>query len=479
MFVRYVDKLIEAWSREDGSSRNVLLVRGVRQCGKSTSITNFLKKSFGKDYVVFNFEKDQALQRVINQAQSFHECLEHLEIYSGIKIVNATRLAIFFDEIQKTPNLMAYLRFFKEDLPAIHVIAAGSYLELHADIVVSFPVGRISHLFMRPMNFEEFLLTRDKSAEIKALRMIIDEMGESHTDIQRLAKLLAPFHTNLTTLALEYEICGGMPAVVAELTKTRSLKKCRRVQNDLISSFKGDFQKYASKSSPDVRITANMVDIALSVLDRVNLLTKGVDYKEISSSHSAETIRKTIAFLESIGLILKVFATNAVDSPLSAGTIRRNYRLFPCDTGLFHALVKSEIPKIIDSNLHFSNDGVLGETYLVCELAKLSDIFSKEHNVFYWENTRTNKEARAELDALFFNRGTLYAIDAKRKRQHISHSMRFFHERFMKRDESKKVRLMPIISTMDELCDLGQGYISVPFYLTPFFMLDEESPRLI
>ena len=461
---RKIESYLSRWVEQPGGERGALIVRGVRQTGKTYSVKQFLSENFEGQNHTFDFEKDEILKEVVLGCSSLDAILDQLSISARSKLKEAGRLALFFDEIQAVPNLIRFLRYFKEDYPHIHVIAAGSYLEMMFDQIGSFPVGRVSYYFMSPMDFEEFLWSRGFEFESQALGKISGLSGDdSDAILTQLKNELLLSHEKLVNLALEYEVCGGMPAAVKILNQTSDLVQVREFQNDILSTYKEDFIKYVTAGVVSETVHENM----LKVLDSMETLAKRVKYSKISSSHS-ETVKKAITILEKIGLIHKVHFSNSFDSPLSSGKNSSDFRIFFCDSGLFHAMVSSELPTVITPDIHFSNDGVLGEYFLIGELIKRSDPKKKGHDVYFWENKK--KKDGAEIDALFIKGEFLFACDAKRRHQKVSASLRSYRERFDRHDSQRKQSLLCIVSSMDPLNQLQDRVLNLPFYLTPFLV---------
>ncbi len=391
--------------------------------------------------------------------------LEVLSIKARTKLGQQGPCALFFDEIQAVPNLIKHLRYFKEDYPHMHVVAAGSSLELALKNIGSFPVGRVVHLFMKPLDFEEFLWARDESflAEILATVKDVFDSGDRESFMKAMAQKTNQVHSRLVNLALEYELCGGMPAVVQKFLATSDLVACRDIQQDIMTSFRDDFSKYVKDSIITKKVREN-ID---AVLRNIGDLAKRVVFSRISSSH-ADTVKKAIDLLEDIGLVYRVYHTSAFDSPLSSGMDGNDYRLFLCDSGLFHALTNSSIPDLISPDIHFSNDGILGEYFLITELVKRSSFKRRDHEVYFWENKK--KSEGAEIDALLFCRNTLCAVDAKRKRQKVSPSLISFQNRHTKFDNNHKPALLALVSSMDPPGYLRADIVNIPFYMTPFIL---------
>ena len=73
-------------------------------------------------------------------------------------LIHIGETLLFIDEIQESLEAIQMLRYFYEEFPDLHVIAAGSLLEFTMKKVKNFPVGRVEYLYLHPLNFEEYLI---------------------------------------------------------------------------------------------------------------------------------------------------------------------------------------------------------------------------------------------------------------------------------------------------------------------------------
>ena len=197
---RTVDDELFAWKKE--KNRKVMLIRGARQVGKSSSVRNL---SLNFDYFLeINFEKDARAHSVFNGDLNPKEISEKLSILYKIPIIPGKTL-LFLDEIQSCPKAISSLRFFYEDFGELHVIAAGSLLEFALETLPSFGVGRIRSVFMYPLSYREFLSACGEDA-------LWDKVCESTPE----KPLFEQFHEKCTDYLKIFLIIGGMPAVVAD-----------------------------------------------------------------------------------------------------------------------------------------------------------------------------------------------------------------------------------------------------------------------
>ena len=171
---RYIFSDLKDWMLK--SRRKPLLLRGARQVGKTWLVERLAQQEF-KYYVKVDFEENPQLISLFEGALNPQKICAELELRTGISIIGGKTL-LFFDEIQICPRAIMALRYFYEQMPDLHVIAAGSLLEFVFS-EISFPVGRIQSLDVHPMNFSEFLLALNYQKAAAICNEPIIEISES------------------------------------------------------------------------------------------------------------------------------------------------------------------------------------------------------------------------------------------------------------------------------------------------------------
>ena len=236
---REIDHILLDWKNAD--RHKPLILRGVRQCGKTSAVRN-LSQQFA-DYIELNLEKEPDIGKIFEGELNINRIINRLELHFSKRISSDTLL--FIDEIQECPRAVTALRYFYEDKPELHVIAAGSLLEFvldgqKKDKPVDFPVGRVRSIFMYPFSFTEFLHGTGK--EILADYLKHTDFSETPNDAHK--ELLEEYKTFL--------IVGGMPEAVREYAETGSIQACQQIHRDIILNFKDDFNKYSRNVSPEI-----------------------------------------------------------------------------------------------------------------------------------------------------------------------------------------------------------------------------------
>ena len=310
---RNITKNLVEWQKK--ANRKPLLIRGARQTGKTYSIVEFGKAYFKGNVHIFNFEKNPEIHSIFEQNLDSLRILTDLELILNKHIESGIDL-LFFDEIQECPKAIMALRYFYEQIPNLHVIAAGSLLEFALQDI-SFPVGRLQMLHMQPMTFEEFLIANDKELLAEKIKQ---------PNIQLSASVLEMLHNELYT----YFILGGMPECVKIFIETGSLLDPINIQTDLIATFRQDFSKYAGHS--DKRCLNSVLS---SVAIRIG---EQIKYSQLAENYSNPTIKKAFDLLETARLFTKVRAATPGGIPLGASATEKKFKTVFLDIGLLSNL---------------------------------------------------------------------------------------------------------------------------------------------
>lgn len=378
---KIIDKLIQ-W--KTNVRRKPLLVRGARQVGKTYSITEFGKTHFNGNIYSFNFEKNPELHTIFEQNLDSKRILSELELVINKKIVPGNDL-LFFDEIQECPKAIMALRYFYEENPELHVIAAGSLLEF-ALRDISFPVGRLQMLFMQPMNFEEFLVAIGKELLVERL---------TQTGTQLPDNVLQMINNEM----YNYFIVGGMPECVRTFVNTGSFVETINIQTDLIATFRQDFSKYAQYA--DKRCLNSVLS---SVAQRTG---EQIKYSKLDENFTNPTIKKAFQLLETARLFTKVRAASPAGLPLGASASEKKFKTVFLDIGLLSNLSGFYSDKTINKKKFTSAyRGKMAEQFVGQELRGTAN-----QELFYW--SREARGSNAETDYLIEKEGKIIPIEVK------------------------------------------------------------------
>ena len=383
---RSIDDELLTWKND--KKHKVLLLRGARQVGKSSSVKNLAKKF---DYFLeIDFEKDIKAHDPFSGDLNVKEICEKLSILYKIPIIPDKTL-VFFDEIQNCPNAIRSLRYFYEEYPELHVIAAGSLLELALAELPSFGVGRIRSIFMHPFSYEEFLFACREEA-------LWNKVCESSP----VKPLYETFHEKCLEYLKIFLIIGGMPAVIADYTESGQILNSQNILNDLIVSLKSDFSKY-KKRVPDLRIQTAFDAVVNQSGNRFNYAkVEQLNYRQIKES---------LGLLQSAGLLISVIHSSANALPLGSEANFKKQKYLLLDTGILQRLLDMELSEIILSkNITFINKGAIAEQFAGLELLKSSSCYSQD-NLYFW--SREKSQSSAEIDYVVQKNGKIIPIEVK------------------------------------------------------------------
>ena len=377
---RNIDVELLEW--KNNPMRKPLLLRGARQVGKSSAV-----RHFGKEFKYFaevNFERHKAVKTFFQGDIDIRLIAQKIAKYINVPIEEGETL-LFLDEIQECPEAIMALRFFKEDYPGLHVIAAGSLLEFKLQELPTYGVGRIHTLFMYPMTFDEFLKANDENG-------LIDMKGQADSR----HPLDDAFHEKLVEYFRIYLLVGGMPEAVLAWIKTHDFNQCSRVQEDIILTYDDDFSKYKKRVSPDL-LRTTMRGICHQSGEKIT-------FKQISADYRSSQIREAVRLLTLAGLTTPVVATSGNGIPLDAEANEKNMKILFLDSGLLLTVLQLEgnlaqhlIEQIMTGNhQELVNKGGLVEMVAGLEILRNKPCVQRQR-MFYWEKSGNSI---AEMDYL-------------------------------------------------------------------------------
>lgn len=363
--LRFALNDLSHWKEKD--NRKPLLIMGARQVGKT-----WLMKEFGRTHykkvAYISFYNNNRMADVFQMDFDIERILMNLNIESGIAITPEDTL-IILDEIQDTPKVLESLKYFCEEAPQYHVMAAGSLLGVAIHEGVSYPVGKVDILDLYPLNFREFLHAMGEASLADALS------AKDYTLIDNFADKYLFWLKN-------YYYTGGMPAVVDAFRAHRDYEEVRQIQNDIVRQYEGDFGKHIdAKTLPRIRMVWNSIPMQLAKEN------KKFFFGQIKKGARSSDYEIAIQWLTDCGLVHKVNRVNEPHMPLKAYKSMNAYKLFLLDVGLLGALSELSAESILEGNdIFIEFKGALTEQYVLQQL--ISDTpytpyyFSTEKSTF-------------------------------------------------------------------------------------------------
>ena len=396
---RKIDRELIVWKEED--FHKPLLLRGARQIGKSSSVRKLAEKF--EYFLEINFEKNRNVYRFFEGDLDVKEICANLSVHFQKPII-PNKTLLFLDEIQACPNAISALRFFYEDYPELHVIAAGSLLEFALEELPSFGVGRITSMFMYPFSFAEFMSACGNE-------MLWNEVCKSSPQ-----KPLFPiFHEKCLDLLKKFLVIGGMPAVVSKFVENNDILSCQKTLNDLINSLKSDFSKYKSKV-PELRIQTAFEAVVHQAGGKFN-------YAKVEQL-SYRQVKESIELLEKAGLIIPVVHTSANGIPLGAEINLKKQKIILLDTGIFQHLLGLKLSEVLFSDdFDVVNKGAIAEQFVGLEFLKSTSCDMPE-NLYFW--MREKEKSQSEVDYVIQKKNKVIPIEVKSGKSGKMQSLHLF-----------------------------------------------------
>jgi len=381
-FNRHILKKLQEWKAS--YNRKPLILRGARQVGKTTLVKYFAMNY--KHSIFLNLEKTED-KFYFEKYSDVKTIIEALFLSHNISFSDINNTILFVDEIQESPKAIHLLRYFFEDIPELHVIAAGSLLEFAMKKIKSFPVGRVEYLYLHPLNFAEYL-----------------EAIEHNTAIEQLNKIpIKPFaHKTLLNLFNRYAIIGGMPEVVKTDIKNNNISDLSKVYESIWASYKNDVEKYTSNET-ERKVIKHIINTAHYYIDqRIKYHNFG------NSNYKSREVSEALRNLNDAKIIQIIYPTTDLEFPVKPN-LRKSPRLQFLDTGLVNYMLNIQEQMLGLYDLSNTFEGAI-IPHLICqEMISLNTIKDKTPN--FW--VREKKQSSSEVDLVYTYKDKVIPIEIK------------------------------------------------------------------
>jgi len=378
---RFIDVQLIKW--KESNRRKPLMIRGARQVGKTWSVKYFGEKYFNS-FILVDLERNQDWHRIFEKNLHAKRISVELEILTGKKIEPGKTL-LFFDEIQSCPRAIMALRYFYEEMPDLHIIAAGSLLEFTMQDI-SFPVGRIQSIWQHPLCFAEFL---QATGNDKAANIILSKP-------ENLSEAIHEFLCDQLKL---YFFIGGMPESIKAYIDSGSIQEAFEVQSEICDTYRMDFAKY--KPGID-KFCLNTVLTSIS-----QNVGRQIKYSRLGEDYSNPTLKKAFELLCLAGIINKVPSVDPSGLPLGVTASAKIFKALMLDIGLMRYL--SGMPTDVEygkANLLNIFQGAMAEQFVGQEM-----LVAQSQELYYW--SRRAKSSSAEVDFISVYQGKIYPVEVK------------------------------------------------------------------
>ncbi|MHC1731048.1 MAG: ATP-binding protein [Bacteroidales bacterium] len=382
------------------SNRQPLIVQGARQVGKTYSIVAFGKKHFS-NMLYLNFESNNELSRIFDRDLLPGRIIKELSVLTGEPVVEGKTL-LFFDEIQSCSRALTSLKYFREEAPGYHVVAAGSLLgvSINRD-KSSYPVGKVDTINMYPLDFEEYLWeVRGKDAA----ELIRDSFNESTR---------CSLHEMFNDFYRSFIYTGGMPQVVKEHSETGDTPMLDVTKKSINNAYIADMARYADKNET-VRIIAAYGSLPAQLAKENHKF----QYKTIRSGARSADYGIAVEWLKAAGIVTACQRISEGRFPVSTFKDPTAFKLYHSDTGLLTAMSGITAKEYLSR----ANDRFRGA---IAENSVAVALSSSDYEIYYWES-----EGRAEVDFVIEKDGNVIPVEVKSGDNVRSKSLAEFTRRY-------------------------------------------------
>lgn len=381
-FERHITKHLKQW--KESNNRKPLILRGARQVGKTTLVKDFAK-TYHKN-ILLNLEKPSDI-RFFTDYNDVKTIKDALFFENNISSNEVATTLLFIDEIQESPKAIQLLRYFYEEIPELHVIAAGSLLEFAMQQVKSFPVGRVEFLYLHPLNFSEYLLAIGQQQAFEQLDIV---------PIKNFA------HKTLLDLFNTYSIIGGMPEIVKTYNETKSISDLPKVYESIWETYKNDVEKYTSNNT-ERNVIKHIMETAYLYLDqRIKFQNFG------NSNYRSREVGEAFRNLNAAKVIQLIYPTTNLEAPIKPD-VKKSPKLQFLDTGLVNYNLKAQTELLALSDLSNAYKGAIVPHIIMQEIMSLNTINNPKPH--FW--VREKAYASSEIDLVYQYKDKVVPIEIK------------------------------------------------------------------
>lgn len=451
MFKRKIYTQLLNWKNKQ--SHKPLIIKGLRQIGKTTIVTKFAKDNY-QSVITLDFRKDFSLHQIFDGDFDIDEIIFALSLkYKTAKFV-PYKTVLIFDELQDCPNARSSLKYFAFD-GRYDIICTGSLLGIKNYRVTNkqsrgIPVGFEEMIEMKPMDFEEFLWANSINQEI------IDTFYRS---IRENTKINDFIHVKMLDLFNKYICIGGMPEVVDTYIKTNNFNEVKRVQRRILMSFESDFGTHLDDNYDivsDENARAKILSTFYSIPNQLAKDNQKFQYSTISKKAKAREYKSSIERLENYGLISRCYNLTLPEIPFEFFKIGDSFKIFLNDTGLYIAMLEDNIPDLIINGKLKIAKGAIYENVVAETFSKLG------RKLYYYR-----KDSGLEIDFIAeFNRKPVL-VEVKAKSGNTKSAKEIL-------ENKEKYNIDTLIKLTANNISRNQTVLNFPYYLTLFLFKSND-----
>jgi len=430
---RYILNDLLKW--KDSKYRKPLILKGVRQVGKTWILKEFGKR-FYENVAYFNFDENEEYRQFFEFTKDVNRILQNLVFASG-QTVNPEKTLIIFDEVQDCPKVLNSLKYFCENASEYHVVCAGSLLGIALSKPASFPVGKVEFMDINPMTFLEFLLANGD-------RNLVEYLGS----VETISPIPDAFFNPLYEKMKMYFVTGGMPESVKMWTQERNVELMQSVLYNILGAYERDFGKH-----PDPSEFPKISHLWRSIPSQLSKENKKFIYKVAREGARAREYEDALQWLVDAQLVRKIYRSRAPGLPLSAYDDLSAFKLYLVDVGLLRRLAILAPSAFAEGNRLFSEfKGALSENYV---LQALQNQF--EATPRYWSVLNPSYE----VDFLIQRENDIFPVEVKSEDNVESASLKKFKQKY---GEQVKLRIR---FSLDNL-KLDDDVLNIPFFMADY-----------
>lgn len=391
---------LKQWKNK--AKRKPLIVQGARQVGKTWLIKKFGREEYAQ-MAYINFEESKAMQKLFISDFDIPRILDAIQVETGIQVV-ADNTLIVFDEIQEAEGGLTSLKYFCENAPEYHVVAAGSLLGFSIHGKHSFPVGKVEFMELYPLNFAEFLTAMNQQPLLALLQ-------------NKKWELVKTFREKFVHFLRHYYYIGGMPEVVSSFVNNNDYEEVRKIQKEILLSYDQDFSKHVPPDIvPRLRQLWDSIPSQLAKENRkfiFGLIKKGARAREYETA---------LMWLVDCGLVYQVKRVSKPDIPLKGYEDNSAFKIYVLDVGLMAAMGDIDVKTLLEGNAIFEEfKGALTEQYVLQQL-----IINEGMPIHYW----SAEKATAEVDFVIQYSGKVIPIEVKAEENLKAKSLQSYCQKY-------------------------------------------------
>lgn len=435
MINRLLIKELQRWSEREG--RKPLVLRGARQVGKTTLVDEFAKQY--DVYIKLNLEQSEDAF-IFSKSDNVRDIFQYICVQKKVVMDPSKRTLLFIDEIQNEPKAVGLLRYFYEEIPWLHIIAAGSRLQSLIKRRISFPVGRVEYLSLRPCSFLEYL----------------DAMGEDAlAEMVREVKVSPIYHEMLLSHFNKYTLVGGMPEVLADYAKNGDIVRLMPIYRSLLDGYNEDVEKYARNES-QMRVIRHLLTHGWAEAGQT------ITFNRFGgSNYTSKEVHEALEVMQKAFLLNLDYPITAVKAP-AIPALTRQPKLIWVDSGIMNFSVDIQTEYLQNTSLLDVWKGHAAEQIVAQELRIVLDRDYRNEQ-YYW--VRDKRGTNAEVDFVWQFRSAILPIEVK---SGANAHLRSLHS-FMSQTDAPNlaIRVWPGEYSVDELVSpTGHEFrlVNLPFY---------------